>query len=297
MSKRLFRILISYHYFKSIDLDDLFSKKFGEPYPDVFADSGAYSAMTQGVNITTKEYADWVKRWSHWFSAYSNLDVIMDAEKTWENQQTLEAMGLKPLPAFHVTEDYKWLEMYIENYQYIALGVAGMQQRRDPLMRWLIRCFEIAQNKSVFHGFALTSWEVMSSFPWYSVDSSSWGQGFRFGLVPLFDEKVGKFVKIQLGDISSCRKHFRLIQDLGFDPLDFAYRERNDRANICAISAVSYMKSKEYLRKIWGDIRVYLADGSTSNLIDGNTGVKLYLVDKAGIADLISAKEKIQNVY
>lgn len=185
------KILLSYWYYRQTDLERVFEKYFEEPWPDVWADSGAFSAMTKGVTITCEEYAAWIKRWAHLFTHYSNLDVITNAEATWENQQTLEGMGLQPVPTFHVLEEWEWLEHYLDRYNYIALGVAGQQQRTQSVMKWLIRCFEMAGDRAVYHGFALTSWHIMKSFPWYSVDSSSWGQGFRYGVVPFLTGAKG----------------------------------------------------------------------------------------------------------
>jgi hypothetical protein len=288
------RILLSYHYYQNVDLDELFGKYFTHPYPDVFADSGAYSAMTQGVPIDIHRYARWLKKYKHLFSVYANLDVITDAETTWRNQQILEDYGLAPLPAFHVLEDWKWLDLYVKRYPYIALGVAGMQNRRDGIMRWITKCFKIAGDQAVFHGFGLTSWKVMSSFKWYSVDSSSWGQGFRFGAVPVFDETHGRFVKLKLGDVRAWAKHSLLVRSLGFDPMDFADRDRNDRAKICAISALSYIRAEQWLRRLHGEIKipnrgvmnkerpglcVHIADSNSTNLKDADTGLKTYLAE------------------
>ncbi len=268
------RILLSYWYYKDTDLDQLFAKYFTEPYPDVFADSGAFSAMTQGVTITIPKYVEWIKRWKHLFSSYANLDVIKDAEATWRNQQIMEDMGTTPLPCFHVLEEWLWLEHYIERYPYIALGVAGMQARRDEIMAWITKCYQIAKGESVFHGFGLTSWNVMKSFPWYSVDSSSWGSGFRYGRVPLFDEKRGRFVQVGLGDVKSGVKHSALIRSLGFEPMDFIDRERNERAKICAISALSYMLAERWLRKRHGEVRIPGRE-------DEPSGLKAHLVTGA----------------
>jgi len=250
------KVLLSYWYYKNADLDDLFVRYFTKPYPEVFADSGAFSAMTQNGVVNLKEYADWIKRYQHLFNAYANLDVIKDAEATWTNQQRLEKMGLNPLPVFHILEDWKWLEHYLERYQYICLGVAGMQSRRAAVMRWLTRCFKMANGRAVYHGFGLTGWDVMKSFPWYSVDSSSWGKGFRWGKVPVFDEKLGKFHQPGLGNRKDWLKVADIVRSFGFDPLDFADRERNDRMKICAISALSYMIAEQWLRKRHGEIRI-----------------------------------------
>lgn len=278
------RILLSYHYYKDTDLDTLFKKYFSEPYPDVFADSGGFSAMTQGVEINIQEYAAWIKRWQHLFCVYANLDVIGNPQATWENQQTLEGMGLTPLPVFHTGSDWSWLERYLEQYSYIALG--GMvPYMRFPkrVMPWIIQCFKKAQGRAVYHGFGATSWVVIRDLPWYSVDSSSWGQGFRFGQVPLFDSRKGRFFDANLGDKNSCYRHARLFEEYGFQPDDFADRSRNDRAKICAVSALAYMKAEQWLRKRHGDIHIPNRDhapvGLRAHLVTANHPSSNHSVD------------------
>lgn len=288
------RILLSYWYYKDTDLDTLFAKYFTPPFPDVFADSGGFSAETQGATISINEYADWVKRWQHLFTTYANLDVIGNPEATAQNQAQLEDFGLAPLPVFHTGSEWRHLEALAERYPYIALG--GMvPHMRFPkrIMPWLIKAFKLAKGKSVFHGFGATSWEIVSQLPWYSVDSSSWGQGFRFGQVPVFDERVGKFIKINLGDGAGWTKHAALVRRMGFDPVDFADRARNDRAKICAISALSYMMAERWLRRQWGEIyipgnnsagavlRQHLADANPARYGEAvsGAGVRLHLSD------------------
>ncbi len=289
------RILLSFHYYKDTDLDALFAKYFTEPYPEVFADSGGFSAATQGVTIDWREYVAWIKRWQHLFAAYANLDVIGDPDSTLTNQQRLEDAGLEPLPVFHTGSDWSRLEAYIEQYPYIALG--GMvPYMRFPkrIMPWLVQAFKRAKGRAVYHGFGATAWQVVRDLPWYSVDSSTWGSGFRFGGVPLFDEKRGRFVEVALGDHMGCYKRADLFYALGFDPADFADRERNDRAKICAISALSYMLAEQWLRKRHGEISIpgredassgpktHLADANPKRLGDalaGISGVRLHLSD------------------
>lgn len=251
------RILLSYHYYKDTDLDALFSKYFTEPYPDVFVDSGGFSAMTQGVTIDIKQYADWVKRYRHLISTYANLDNIKSADETLSNQKRLEDYGLNPIPVFHTGEDWEVLERYVEHYPYIALGgMVPYMRYTKKIMPFIIKAFKTAGDKSVFHGFGATSWAVIKSFPWYSVDSSSWGAGFRFGQVPLFDASKGRFFTVKLGSRIECGKFAYLIREAGFDPADFWDRERNDRAKICAISALSYIKAEQWLRKRWGEVYI-----------------------------------------
>jgi hypothetical protein len=245
-------ILLSYWYYQRVRIGDALAKHFKEPYPQIFADSGAFSALTQGVNISIDEYAQWLRDNAQWITHYANLDVIMDAETTWANQKTMENMGLQPLPCFHVNEDFDWLQRYIDGgYTYICLGVAGMQARRSEILRWITRCFRMAEGTDVrFHGFGLTSWQVMKSFPWRSVDSSSWAQGFRFGQIPLFDPKRGEWKKVTLQDRSTPFKHGDLLRSYGVDPNALARlpKKAPNRALLAGLAALAYLKAEEWLR-------------------------------------------------
>lgn len=252
------RILLSFHYYQDTDLDALFAKHFTEPYPEVFLDSGAFSAMTQGGAIDLDAYVAFIARFGHFITTYANADVIGDPAATWDNQRRMEDAGLSPLPVFHGGASWAWLERYLDAYPYVALG--GLVGKLQGAKGWLVRCFQMAAGRAVFHGFGVTTWEVLRDFRWYSVDSSSWGQGFRFGTVPVFDERRGTFVKIKLGDGPGWAKHAALVSSLGFDWRDFADRARNDRSKVCAISALSYMLAERWLRARHGEVRIPTRD-------------------------------------
>jgi hypothetical protein len=248
------RVLCSYYYFKGTPIDEALAESFpGQPI-DLFFDSGAFSAWSQGNPVNLGEYAAWLHKYEQLFTVYANLDVIQNAEATWQNQQWLERDGLKPLPVFHVAEDWRYLDRYLERYPYIALGIGGQNPR--ALMPWLVQCFKRAKGRAVYHGFGIMAWEVLKAFPWYSIDSSSWGQGFRFGHVPLFDSQRGRFFKVQLGDHASCYAYVALLRSMGFDAADFADRSRNDRKKICALSVLSYIKAEQWLQQRWGPVSI-----------------------------------------
>lgn len=269
------RVLLSYWYYQDVDLGALFAKYFPHNHPDVFADSGAYSATTVGAQIEVDDYAAWVKRWKHLFVSYSNLDVVGDPDATAENQAALEAQGLAPVPVFHVSArpDYDRLDALCDRYPYVALGgMVPYMRTPQKIMPHLVKCFRIAGKRTVFHGFGCTSWTILRALPWYSVDSSSWGIGFRYGRVPLFDERRGRFREAYLGNRKQWADVAPIVRAFGFDPLDFADRSRNDRAKICAISALSYMRAEQWLRKRHGEIRIPNRDapvGLRTHLVAG----------------------------
>ena len=161
---------------------------------DIFLDSGAFSAFTQGVNIDIQEYIDFIKTHKEHLTVYANLDVIGSPEGTWKNQRRMEKAGLMPLPCFHYGEDPKWLKMYLSRgYEYIALG--GMVPISTPDLKiWLDDIWKNyltdAEGMPIIkvHGFGLTSNSLMRRYPWWSVDSTSWVMTGRMGgvYVPKF---------------------------------------------------------------------------------------------------------------
>ena len=175
--------LESYHYIHR----QAYVDKLRADGVQVFLDSGAFSAFTKGVQVDIRGYCDYIKRNLDIIEnidgalCASVLDGIGDPLKTWQNQQTMEQMGVRPLPCFHYGEDERYLEWYIQNYDYITLG--GMVPISTPqLFHWLDRIWEkyltdgSGRARLKVHGFGLTAQALMERYPWYSVDSSSWVQ-------------------------------------------------------------------------------------------------------------------------
>ncbi len=181
---------------------------------DIFLDSGAYSAHSKGVKIDIYAYIDFIKANLDNIGIYANLDVIGDAEASWNNQLIMEREGLLPIPCFHLGEDFKYLKRYVAQYDYIALGgVAQAGKDKTTLIGWMDKCWEIICDKKGMpqckvHGFAVTSLSIMFRYPWYSVDSTSWVLTGRFGNVFVPKKIDGKFIydvnshKVAVSDMS-----------------------------------------------------------------------------------------------
>lgn len=174
-------LLVSYWYVKNGKGGDVI-KWANERRIPVFLDSGAFSAMTHGEKINVVEYLEYCVENKNRFHVIANLDVIGDHVTTARNHDYMQSAGCDCITAFHVNSPFSELERLCSENDYIALGVAGMQKRRNQIMRWCAYCHNVAKkNKTKLHGFGLTSPIVMSSFPWFSVDSSTWLNGRRFG--------------------------------------------------------------------------------------------------------------------
>jgi hypothetical protein len=157
---------------------------------ELFLDSGAFSAWSQGIEINMDEYIAFIKENEQYIEVYANLDVIGDAEATYINQKYMESKGLKPLPCYHIGEPMEYLHRYLnEGYDYIALGGMVSKTTQQQLISWLDELFsKHLTNDEGFptvkvHGFGITSLKLLLRYPWYSVDSTSWVKTGRFGAV------------------------------------------------------------------------------------------------------------------
>lgn len=182
---------------------------------DLFLDSGAFSAFTQKIEIDIYEYIKFIKENKKYINVYANLDVIGDAVGTLKNQKIMEKAGLHPIPCFHFKEDFSYLENYVDNYEYIALG--GVAQAGRKVTEWMDLCFDVicgknGKPKTKVHGFAVTSLRLMLRYPWYSVDSTSWVTTGRMGSVYIPKMRRGEYIydenswKIAVSSKSPSRK-------------------------------------------------------------------------------------------
>lgn len=205
--------LESYHYIHKQSYVD----KIRADGTKVFLDSGAFSAFTKGVKVDLAAYCDYIKRnediieKSDGVLLASVLDGIGDPLLTWQNQQYMEELGVRPLPCLHYSEDERYLEWYIANYEYITIG--GMVPiDKTVLVDWLDRIWDkyltdgSGNPRLKVHGFGLTTFNLMQRYPWYSVDSSSWVQQAANGNVVLTDYRKGSVIYLPVSDNSPTRR-------------------------------------------------------------------------------------------
>lgn len=175
MYEAMTHVLESYHYVKN----ETYLVRVREDGVKFFLDSGAFSAFTMGVEVDLNAYCDFIHRNADVIIMPSVLDAIGDPDGTWRNQVRMEEQGVRPLPCYHYGEPTEVVDWYVKNYDYITIG--GMVPISTPQLKlWLDRIWEehLTDDKGVpkckVHGFGLTSPELMTRYPWYSVDSSTW---------------------------------------------------------------------------------------------------------------------------
>lgn len=166
---------------------------------DLFLDSGAFSAFNKKSIINLQQYIDFVQTNKHLFKIYASLDDIASYRNSLNNYEEIKKQSLDPLPCFHIGEPEWVLDEYLTKTSYIALGGIA-KQNQQTRKKWLDWIFNKYPDQTVigFHGFGIQARDILMTYPWRSVDSSSACVMARFGGIctPWGDFKINKSVAV-----------------------------------------------------------------------------------------------------
>ena len=205
-------ILCSYHYFHAIDM-----AKVQEWGTRIIGDSGAFSAMSGGVPIDREEFHAWADRWRDALFWTAALDVIGDAEASYQNWIAARRDGLELVPTLHYGEGTASLDRFAEEGATL-IGLGGMvpySSEKDRLMRWCLQMHRHARDHHPhvrFHGWGISHPFLVDNLPWWSTDSSGFSSCFRFGSLRLWDPRKGRFFGVDLNG-RDLAKHARLLRE------------------------------------------------------------------------------------
>ena len=175
-------ILMSYYYLRN--------KKGHYNWNKIFLDSGGYSVRISKKKIDRQKYIDGYIKFikDNNVPVYANLDMET-YEETIQNQRYMESKGLLPIPVYHYSEfrlkKYRTIiDDYCKKYPMVALGgIAGANIPKKNIRIYLSYCFGIAKKYGTkLHGFGITDNKLLKIYPFFSVDSTSWQAGSRYGL-------------------------------------------------------------------------------------------------------------------
>ncbi|CAB4135793.1 hypothetical protein UFOVP286_59 [uncultured Caudovirales phage] len=193
--------LLSYHSFPKMLLPVI------HKYKDFILDSGIFTYLNLDKYKKQASSIDWQK----YLVDYSNfvrenriknyveldLDNVIGLQEVERLRQELEKrVGWKTMPVWHINRGYdKWLEI-CRNYDYICFGSFLTDNLSQNKYRTINKFISDASKCNYkVHGLGMTSMKWLQILKFYSVDSSSWLAGVRYGTVPYFDGKIIKTIK------------------------------------------------------------------------------------------------------
>lgn len=165
-------------------------------YKDFLLDSGAFSFFGNAkvdIHSYIDKYIDFINKYD--IKKYFELDLYTLPEfgikKTEEIRNYIELKtGKQSIPVFHKILGMEYYKNLCENYKYIAIGASGQHDSRwtrtNPELLKKMVLYANQKNVKV-HGLGYTKIEMLKKIPFYSVDSTSWLSGNRFGSIYIFN--------------------------------------------------------------------------------------------------------------
>jgi hypothetical protein len=137
------------------------------------------------------EYASFVKENQDCIPYFANMDAIFNPKISYYNQKYIEKnYGIVPVPVIHAGTPIHWIKKYLkEGYDFLGFGGLGQKMSKKSYFRWADNAFSYIcpppHRTPVVkvHGFAMTSMQLVSRYPWWSVDSASWIKASGFGAI------------------------------------------------------------------------------------------------------------------
>ena len=240
-------VLVSLHYHGSYDLDSLAGCR-------VVGDSGAFSAANSGATITVAQLAQWAQRWQHRLAWVAGLDVIGEVGATRRNwHELVDEWGVPGVPTIHYGCNPAEMGYYAaRGVDFVGLG--GMVGKTvEQQLRWAVACFRHARDYHPamrFHGWGVTHHKLLR-LPWYSVDSTSWSEPYRYGRLVLRDPRTGVAHGVMLdGRGTYDPTVVEVLRMYGVTPSAVARADKQNRRLLIKLSALSAAVAEQRFRRL-----------------------------------------------
>jgi hypothetical protein len=196
-------ILESYHY--------VIKQKWMFPLINEFKgfllDSGAFTFMTslKGKSIDWEvyviNYGNFIKLHDIKYFFELDIDPIVGLKEVERLRHLLEKTSeRKCIPVWHKSRGLDYWKQMCKDYDYVAIGGIVTQEIKRSEYDVFYPLLKIAkENNCKVHGLGFTNLKGMVKYKFYSVDSTSWLSGNKFGAVYLFDGETMQKQNKQLG--------------------------------------------------------------------------------------------------
>lgn len=247
--------LMSYEYLKGRGIKQL------KKYPDMhlFIDSGAYTyqndpqyeSWTEEQWVTQiKEYLAWAKKHKDSIFAIADLDLQylpnVGYEKVYEwRKQYFEPFMLEtgiPVCFIYHEDGLEEWEYMCKRYPYVGLSLAI--DKVDGGSDILRQMFIIAEKyNTLCQGMASTNTKLLMQYPFYTVDSTTWLAGLKYGEISVFTGT--KMTRIKKDQFET--KAFPMIS-MYKEKFDFDLIRQEDTTEMIRVNAYAFVEAEKFVR-------------------------------------------------
>lgn len=200
-------MLCSYFYLKSASAKPLLPLVAKHNAQNTFIlDSGAFSFMN-GKTVTKKVMDQYVDDYIEFINANkinqfveADIDALFGYEQALKYRKKIEAKtGKQTIPVWHKNRGIQAFKDMCEEYNYVALGGFAIKEIKPNQYGDAKKLVDYAKKKGVkVHGLGYTRSDL-TDWNFYSVDSSSWTGGVRYGQAVKFEHNKIRTIKKKPG--------------------------------------------------------------------------------------------------
>jgi hypothetical protein len=175
-----------------------FEKGILSNYDNFLLDSGAFTYLNKNKNKKfdwenyVKQYAEFIRTKNIKTFFELDIDPIVGLKEVERLRDVLENTAeRKCIPVWHKSRGLDYWKKMVKEYNYVAIGGIVTQEIKRTQYDIFLPLLKIAkENNCKVHGLGFTNLKGMEKYKFYSVDSTSWLSGNKFGSVYLFDGKT-----------------------------------------------------------------------------------------------------------
>lgn len=187
-------------------------------------DSGAFTFMNNlKGDVDWKEYidkyADFIIKNNVKYFFELDIDSIIGYDRVKEYTRYLEKkVGRQCIPVWHKARGIKEWERLTKEYNYVAIGGIVTKEIKPNEYKYFKILLDIAKkNNCKVHGLGFTNLKLLHKYHFYSVDSTSWKSGNRFGTLYLFNENKLEQIKKPKDKRMKSGEYYSKIEKFVFD--------------------------------------------------------------------------------
>lgn len=174
-----------------------FEKTIINKYDSFLLDSGAFTYLNKS-DIEKLNWNEYIEKYSNFINKYNinlffelDIDSIIGIKKVEKLRTTLEKLtNKKCIPVWHKSRGLDYWKDMVKKYNYVAIGGIVTQEIKPKeyyIFNYLLKIAK--ENNCKVHGLGYTSLKGLKKYKFYSVDSTSWISGNRFGSIYNFNGK------------------------------------------------------------------------------------------------------------